>query len=70
MIRINLSTILGKKRITQAELSKATGIRPNTINDIYNELAISVKLEHLDKICEELNCDLSELLEYIPKKKK
>jgi putative transcriptional regulator len=70
MIRINLSAILGKKRMSQAELSQATGIRPNTINDIYHELAISVKLEHLDLICEALDCELSELIEYIPKKKK
>lgn len=70
MIKINLSAILGRKRISQLELARRTEIRPNTINDLYNELAISVKFEHLDKICEELDCDLSELLEYIPKKKK
>lgn len=35
MIRINLSTLLGKKRWTQADLARRTGIRPNTINDLY-----------------------------------
>ena len=70
MIKINLSTLLGKNRESQLELARKTGIRPNTINDLYHELAISVKLEHLDKICEELDCELSELLEYIPNNKK
>lgn len=70
MIRVRLSDILGKKRLTQADLANSTGIRPNTINDLYHELAIHVKLEHLDKICEVLECDLSELIEYIPNRKK
>lgn len=66
MIRINLSTILGKKRITQAELSRKTGIRPATINEMYHEITERVNLIYLDKICEALNCDISDLLEYVP----
>lgn len=33
MIRILLSTRLGERRWTQADLARATGIRPSTIND-------------------------------------
>jgi putative transcriptional regulator len=69
MIRINLSTILGKKRISQAELCRLTGIRPGTVNDWYHELAERINLTHLDKICEALDCDVDEILEYIPNKK-
>lgn len=69
MIKIHLSRILGEKRWTQAELARKTGIRPNTISEMYNELVDRVNLEHLDKICETLHCDISELLEYIPNKK-
>ena len=36
MIRILLSTRLGERRWTQADLARATGIRPSTINDYYN----------------------------------
>ena len=39
MIRILLSTRLGERKWTQAELARATGIRANTINDLYHELA-------------------------------
>lgn len=70
MIRINLSAVLGKKRITQAELARKTGIRPATINQIYNEFCERINLEHLDRICEYLECDLSDLLEYTPNKVK
>lgn len=62
MIRILLSTRLGERRMTQADLSRATGIRPNTINELYHELAERVNLEHLDNICEVLDCELNELI--------
>ncbi len=62
MIRILLSTRLGERRWTQADLARATGIRPSTINDLYHEMADRVNLEHIDLICEALNCDISELL--------
>lgn len=62
MIRILLSTRLGERRWTQAQLARVTGIRPNTINDLYNEMAERVNLEHLDLICDALGCDISDLL--------
>lgn len=62
MIRILLSTRLGERRWTQADLSRATGIRPSTINDYYHELADRINLDHLDLICEALECDVSDLI--------
>lgn len=52
--------------MTQAELSRKTGIRAATINELYHELTDRVNLEHLDRICEVLDCPLSDLMEYIP----
>ena len=66
MIKNHLSKLLGECRWTQADLARKTGIRRATINELYNELADRVSLEHLDRICEALDCDLSDLLEYIP----
>lgn len=62
MIRILLSTRLGERRWTQADLARKTGIRPSTINDLYHEIAERVNLEHLDLICEALDCDISEII--------
>jgi putative transcriptional regulator len=70
MVKIHLSKILGEKRWTQADLARKTGIRPNTISELYNELVDRVSLEQLDKICEVLECDLNDLLEYIPNAKR
>lgn len=68
MIRILLSTRLGERRWTQADLARATGIRPSTINDMYHEIAERVNLEHLDLICEALDCELSDLIVRVPNK--
>lgn len=62
MIKILLSTRLGERRWTQADLARKTGIRPSTINDLYHEMAERVNLEHLDLTCEALGCDLSDLI--------
>lgn len=43
-----------------------TGIRPSTINDLYHELAERVNLEHLNLICEALNCNLTDVLARVP----
>ena len=68
MIRILLSTRLGELRWTQADLARKTGIRPSTINEIYHELCERINLEHLDLICEALDCELSDIILRIPNK--
>ncbi len=68
MIKILLSRKLGELRWTQADLARATGIRPTTINEMYHEMCERVNLEHLDLICEALGCDLDEIIIRIPNK--
>lgn len=68
MIRIHLSKLLGERRMTQKQLSELTGIRPNTINEWYHEIVVSLKVEHIDKICEVLDCSIDELIEVVPNK--
>ncbi|WP_092474131.1 helix-turn-helix domain-containing protein [Desulfotruncus arcticus] len=70
MIKIHLSRLLGERKWTQAELARRTGIRPSTIGDYYHELVERINLNHLDKICEVLECEVSDILEYIPKRKR
>jgi len=68
MVRILLSTRLGERRLTQADLARMTGIRPNTISELYNEVATRVSLDHLDLICEALDCELTDLIVVTPNK--
>ena len=37
MIRIKLCELMGREKMTRKRLSELTGIRPNTIGDLYNE---------------------------------
>jgi len=66
MIRILLSTRLGERRLSQADLARKTGIRANTINELYHEYAVRVNLRQLDLICEALECELDELIVRVP----
>lgn len=68
MIRINLSKLLGEKRISQRQLSRLANVRPNTINAYYNEYIERFNKADLNKICKALDCSLTDLIEYIPDK--
>jgi len=70
MIKINLSRLLGDRRMTQAELAAKTKIRPATIHEMYHELIERVNLDYLSRICEVLDCDIIDILEYVPNKEK
>ena len=58
MVKIHLSRLLGEKRWTQKDLADATGIRPSTINEWYHELVPRLNVDHIDKICEALDCTI------------
>lgn len=68
MIKIVLSRKLGELRRNQADLARATGIRPTTISDLYNEFAERISFEHLDLICEALDCDITDIIVRVPNK--
>ena len=68
MIRIKLSELLGKKKMTRKALAELVGVRPNTISDLYHEKVKRVDLDLLNNICKVLDCELNDLLEYQPDK--
>ncbi|GAA6323603.1 helix-turn-helix transcriptional regulator [Fusobacterium ulcerans] len=68
MINITLSRYLGDKRIKQSELSRISNVNKNTISALYNNETKRIDLEVLNKICNSLNCHLTDILEYIPDK--
>lgn len=66
MIKLKLSVLLGERRMTQADLARITKIRPSTINELYHELTDRISLDHLDLICEALDCELQDLIVRVP----
>ena len=70
MIKIKLSDLLGKHKMTQKALADMTGIRPATVSKMYYEEVKRIDVKQLNNICKVFNCEISELLEYIPDNKK
>lgn len=66
MVKINLKYLLENKGLTQAEVSRMTGIRPSTICDMYNNNCAFLKIDHIQKICNTLECTIEELLILVP----
>lgn len=64
MIRLNLKEILNERKMTQADLSAITGIRPSTICDMYNNNSTFLKLEYIEKICRELDCSIESFMQF------
>ena len=66
MIKIKLSDLLGKHKMTQAALARATSIRPATISKMYYEESKRLDISQINRICNVFNCEISDLFEYIP----
>lgn len=66
MIKIKLSNLLGEHKMTQKALSDITNIRPATISKMYYEEITRIDIKQLDSLCKAFDCEISELLEYIP----
>ena len=69
MIKIKLCELMGKEKMTRKQLAELTGIRPNTIGDIYREDIKKIDIESLDKFCEIFDCDIGDILEFVPNEK-
>lgn len=66
MIKFRLKVLLATKEMTQKELAEKTGIRPPTISAIATNSLKQLPITVLDKICETLDCNVGDLIEYIP----
>lgn len=64
-IHCRLSTLLGERRIKMAELSRMTGVSKTTINAMYHDRVRKIDYGVLERICEALDCGLSDVLEYV-----
>jgi len=62
MMNSLLSIRLGEHRWTQADLARKTGIRANTIGELYHGIARSIQVKHLYLICKALDCDAGDII--------
>ena len=65
MIKFKVKIMLAVRDMTQKELAEKTGIRPPTISAICLGTIKQLPIEGLNKICKALDCQPSDLMEYI-----
>ena len=65
-IRIHLSRLVGEQKEKIADLQRATGLARNTLSGLYKEDVARVDLETLNKLCKHFECEIADLLEFIP----
>jgi putative transcriptional regulator len=65
MIKCNLARMLGEKTLKISEVSRQTGINRGTITRLYQNTAIRVEFDVLEKLCRFLECEISDFLKVI-----
>lgn len=63
MIKCQLSTLLGAKRLKIADVVRDTGINRSTVNRLFHETTNRIDFETLEKLCVYLDCEIGDLLE-------
>lgn len=64
-IIVNLDVMMAKRKISSGELSEKIGITPANLSILKNNKAKAIRFSTLEKICEVLNCQPADILEYV-----
>jgi len=64
MIIINVDVMLAKRKMSVTELTERVGLTMANVSLIKNGKVKAIKLSTLSKICEALDCQPGDILEY------
>ncbi len=67
-IIVNLDVIMAKRKISAGELAGRIGITPANLSILKNNKAKAVRFSTLEEICQVLECQPGDILQYIPDK--
>jgi len=65
MIIVNLDMMLAKRKMTSLELCEKIGLTPANVSILKTGKAKAIRFSTLESICEVLNCQPGEILEYV-----
>lgn len=65
MIKCNLSTIMGEKRLKIADVARDTSINRGTITRMYYEEASRIDLDVIESLCRYLDIEVGDLYNII-----
>lgn len=66
MIIVNLDVMMAKRKISLNELSEKVGITLANLSILKNNKAKAIRFSTLEAICDALQCDVADILEYKP----
>ena len=66
MIRCNLSTLMGKRKMNIADVHRATGLNRTTVTHLYYETSQRIEVHAVDRLCKLFQCQVGDLFEWIP----
>ena len=66
MIKCHLSTLMGQHKLKIADVARETNLHRNTITLLYDERAVRVDLDVMEKLCALFGCTVGDLFEHIP----
>ena len=67
-INVTLDVMLAKRKMSLNELSERVGVTPSNLSILKTGKAKGVRFSTLEKLCEVLECQPAELMEYLPPK--
>ena len=63
-IRVNLDVMMAKRKISSGDLAGKIGITPANLSILKTGKAKAIRFSTLDKLCEVLDCQPGDILEY------
>ena len=68
-VRINLSRVIEEKGISKNKLSHRAEMQRTQLNNYCNNRISRLDIDVLARLCTVLECDISDLLEFVPSEK-
>jgi putative transcriptional regulator len=66
VIKCHLSRLMGERKMKIADVARVTGLHRNTITLLYDETAVRVELDAIEKLCALFEVEVGELFERLP----
>ena len=66
MILVNLDVVMAKRKISSGDLAAKVGITQPNLSVLKTGKAKAVRFSTLEKLCEVLDCQPGDILEYVP----
>lgn len=63
-IVVNLDVMLAKRKMASGELAERIGITPANLSILKNQKAKAIRFSTLNEICQALDCQPGDILEY------